>query len=122
MAANNITPGPDSSGQRRARLRTAGVLVLLLGLAGAGLVYWTGAPAADLSADPSTARAYKTAERTIEINSGKLGVLMNDLTEDLKRPATQALILAAVSILVASGCFYFARLPERGGEPDDPIA
>jgi hypothetical protein len=122
MPANNLTPAPDSSARRRARLRTIGILVLLLGLAGAGTVYWTGAPPADLSADPSTARAYKTAERTIEINSGKLGVLLNDLTEDLKRPGTQALIILAVSILVASGCFYFARWLEPGGEPDDPVA
>jgi len=122
MAANNLTPRPDSSGRRRARLRTMGVLVLLLGLAGAGGVYCTGTPPPDLSADPSTARAYKTAERTLEINSGKLGVLLNDLTEDLKRPGTQALIILAVSILVASGCFYFARWPEPGAEPDDPVA
>jgi len=121
MPANNLTPSPDSSGRRRARFRSTGVLVLLLGLAGAGVVYWTGTPPADLSDDPATARAYKTAERTIEINSGKLGVLLNDLTEDLKRPGTQALIILAVSILVASACFYFARWPEPGGEPDDPV-
>jgi hypothetical protein len=99
-----------------------GVLVLLLGLAGAGVVYWTGASPADLSADPSTARAYKTESRDIEINFGKTGLLLNDLMADLKRPGTQALIILAVSILVASGCFYFARWPEPGGEPDDPVA
>lgn len=117
---NNLTPSPDSTGQRRGRLRIVGVVVLLLGLGGAGVVYWTGTAPADLSADPATARAYKTGERNIEINFGKMGVMMNDWLEDLKDPATQAVIIAAASMLVAGGCFYFARLQE--GEADDPGA
>jgi hypothetical protein len=97
-----------------------GVLVLLLGLGGAGVVYWTGSPPEDLSADPATARAYKTEARDIEINFGKMGLILNDWMADLERPGTQAAIIALVSILVASGCFWFARWLERGGEPDDP--
>jgi flagellar basal body-associated protein FliL len=117
MAVNNITSGADPHAKRRSLLRTLGVLVLLLGLGGAGAVYWTGAPPDDLSADPATARAYKTEARDIEINYGKMGVLMNELADDLNHPGTQAAIIAAVSVVVASGCFYFARWPE-----DDPVA
>ena len=120
MTQNDAASAPDSSGPRRARLRTVGVLVLLLGLAGAALVYWTGAPPPDWSADPSTARAYKTESRDIEINLGKMGLVLNDLMAALKRPGTQALLIAAASILVSSGCFYFARLPDQDGGPDDP--
>lgn len=107
--------------QAGARLRTLGILVLLLGLGGAGAVYWTGAPPEDLSADPATARAYRTGTRDIEVNFGKMGLLMNDLLDDLKYPGTQAAIIATVSLTVASGCFYFAQWLDCG-EPDDPVA
>jgi flagellar basal body-associated protein FliL len=117
-----MTTDPHASGRRRARLRTIGILVLLLGLGGAGAVYWTGAPPEDFSANPATARAYRTESRDIEINFGKMGLVMNDLLDDLKYPRTQAAIIAVVSLLVASGCFCFAQWLERGGEPDDPVA
>jgi len=117
---NNFTTGADSPGKGRGRLRMIGALVLLLGLGGAGAVYWTGGPPADLSSDPATARDYKTERRDIEINFGKMGLILDDLMADLERPGTQAAIIALVSILVASGCFYFAQGPESGGQPDDP--
>jgi len=98
-----------------------GVLVLLLGLGGAGAVYWTGSPPVDLSSDPATARDYKTETRDIEINFGKMGLLMNEWMADLERPGTQAGLIALVSILVASGCFYFAQRPEGGGEPEPDV-
>jgi hypothetical protein len=95
-----------------------GALVLLLGLGSAGAVYWTGSPPVDLSSDPATARDYKMETRDIEINFGKMGLLMNEWMADLERPGTQAGMIALVSILVASGCFYFAHGPEGGGEPE----
>jgi hypothetical protein len=122
MAVNNIISGAHPHAKRRTQLRTLGILVLLLGLGGAGAVYWTGAPPDDLSADPATARAYKTQARDIEINFGKMGVLMNELEDDLQYPGTQAAIITVVSIIVASGCFFFAHWKESGGEPDDPVA
>jgi flagellar basal body-associated protein FliL len=119
---NNATSNPDSTGKRRKWLRTVGVLILLLGLGAAGIVYWTGSPPEDLSADPSTARSYKTESRDIEVNFGKMGLLMNDLQNDLKYPGTQALIIITASILAASGCFLFAHWLDGGGEHDDPVA
>jgi hypothetical protein len=121
MALKNLTPGPDSSPNAGGRLRTIGVLVLLLGLGGAGIVYWTGAPSEDFSDDVSTARTSKKVARDIEMNVGKMGVLMNDLLEDLQDPGTQAVMIVVASILVASGCFYFARLQARGDDSDGPV-
>ena len=114
---NSLTNGADATGKGRGRLRKIGVLVLLLGLGGAGAVYWMGSPPVDLSSDPATARDYKMERRDIEINFGKMGLLMNEWMADLERPGTQAAMIALVSILVASGCFYFAQGPEGGGEP-----
>jgi hypothetical protein len=62
----------------------------------------------------------KKVQRAIEVNVGKMGVLMDGLSEDLQDPANQALLLAAASILLASGCFYFARLQARAAEFEDP--
>jgi flagellar basal body-associated protein FliL len=103
------------------RLRTIGVLILLLGLGGAGLVYWTGAPPEDLSDDVATARTSKKEARAIEMNVGKMGLWTNDLLEDLQDPGTQAVMIVVASILVASGCFYFARLQARGNDSDGPV-
>jgi hypothetical protein len=110
MAADNSRPGPVSSLKNAARLRAVGVLVLLLGLVGAGVVYWTGAAPEDASADPATARDYKSQMRQTEINFGQTGVLTAELSEDLKRPGVRAVLILMASGLVAGGCFYVARL------------
>ena len=114
MALSNITPGSHSSSRPGARLRIIGVLVLLLGLGGAGVLYWTGAPPEDLTDDVATARTSKKEVRAIEVNVGKMGVFMDDLLEDWQNPGTKASTIVAASIFVASGCFYFARLQARG--------
>jgi len=117
MATNHRAPTTNPPPEAGARLRTIGVLILLLGLAGAGLVYWTGAPPKDLSDDVSTAETSKKVARDIELNFGKMGLLMNDFSEDLKHPGVRAVLILAGSILVASGCFYFARLLAHGKQP-----
>lgn len=119
MTVNNITPAPGPARRAGARRRAAGILILLLGLGGAGLVYWTGAPPADLSDDVATPRTSKRAARAIEVNFGKAGLIMSDLMEDWQDPAIKAATIAATSILAASGCFYFAGLLARGDESDD---
>ncbi len=48
---------------------------------------------------------------------GKMGLMIDDFLDDLKRPGTQATIIVAAAALVASGCFYFARLSEHDDEP-----
>jgi hypothetical protein len=113
------TPNPDPAPKAGARLRMAGILILLLGLLGAGLVYWQGAPPDDSSDDVATARTSKKQARSIEVNVGKMGVFMADLMEDYQDPGTQAVTIVVASFLVACGCFYFARLLARGAESDD---
>jgi len=121
MVVNNLTPGSDSSRRAGARLRTAGVLVLLLGLCSAALVYWRGAPPEDLSDEVATASTSKKQARAIEVNVGKMGLFMNDLLEDFQDPGTQAATIAVASVFVACGCFYFARLQARDDEFHGPI-
>ena len=93
-----------------------GVVVLVLGLAGAGLVYWLGTRSADLSDDPSMQGYNRAATRQMGLLYGKQGLLIEEWSEDLKQPGTQATIIAAVSALMAAGCFYFARLSDSDGQ------
>jgi hypothetical protein len=84
--------------------------MLALGVIGAGVIYWLGTRAADLSDDLSMVAYNKPEERQMEILYGKQGELIEDWSNDLKQPGTQAFIIAAVSVIIASGCFYFAKL------------
>jgi len=107
---NVKTPSPDSSCKQCARLRIIGVIVLLLGIGSACIVYCIGIRSADLSDDPSMVRDNLAASRQMGILYGKMGLLIEDWSDELKRPGTQAIIIIGAATLVALGCFYFARL------------
>lgn len=104
------TSGPDSPSKTSARLRRAGVIVLALGIAGAAVVYWLGTRSPDASDDLSMVGYNKAQARQMGQLYGKSGLLIDEWFEDLKQPGTQAIIIAAVSALIAGGCFYLARL------------
>jgi hypothetical protein len=106
-------------------LKIIGVSVLLLGIIGAGIVCWLGSRSPDLSDDLSMTGYGKPVERQMGILYGKQGALIEDLTNDLKQPGTQAVIILVTVALAAGGCFYFARLLDYDAEPadgDDPKA
>ena len=118
MTVNDKTPTPDSSSKRRARrLRTIGLIVLVLGLGGAGLVYWLGTRSPDVMDDLSMVGFNKAQTRQMGMLYGKMGPAIEGWFDDLKRPGTQATIIAVVSTLIAAGCFYFARLLDHDDEP-----
>lgn len=118
MTVNDKTPSPDSSSKRRARrLRTIGLIVLVLGLGGAGLVYWLGTRSPDVMDDLSMVGFNKARTRQMGMLYGKMGPVIEGWFDDLKQPGTQAEIIVAVTILIAAGCFYFARLLDHDDEP-----
>ena len=108
------TSGPDLSSRRQRRLKAIGVIVLVLGIASACLVYWIGTRSPDLSDDLSMVRFNRAESRQMAMLYGKMGLLIEDWTNDLKQPGTQAILIASATILIALGCFYFARLLENG--------
>lgn len=112
---NDKISDPLSSSRRRARqLRIIGVIVLLLGIGGAGVVYWLRPPEVP---DDSSMTGYNRAEtRQMEMLYGKQGRLIEDLANDLKQPGTQAILIAVASAVIAAGCFHFARLTEVANE------
>jgi hypothetical protein len=117
MPANDENPSPESSFKRAARLRMIGIIVLVLGLGGAGLVYWLGTRSPDVMDDLSMVGYNKAQTRQMGMLYGKMGPVIEEWFDDLKQPGTQAEIIAVVSTLIAAGCFYFARLLGHDDEP-----
>jgi hypothetical protein len=109
---NNLPESVSTSKRPPRQLKIIGIIVLLLGIIGAGIIYWLGTRSADLSDDPSMAGYDKPEERQMAILYGKQGELIEDWSNDLKQPGTQAVIFVAVTALVAGVCFYFARLTD----------
>jgi len=96
--------------RRARRLRITGVIVLLVGISGAGTVYWLGTRAPNLSDEPAMIGYNRAENRQMGILYGKQGALIEDVANDLKQPGTQAAICVATAVVIAAGCFYFAQL------------
>jgi len=117
MPAHDKTPAPVSSSSWRTRkLRIIGVVMLALGIVSAGIVYWLGTRSADASDDLSMVGYNRSEERQMKILYGKQGELIEDWSDDLKQPGTQAIIIIIATTMIAGGCFYFARLLDHDGE------
>ena len=103
---------PSAKSQTEKRLQLAGILVLVFGLSGAGLLYWRGTQSEDWSDNPAMLRYNQPAEQQMQILYGKQGRLIEVLSTSLKQPGTQALLLAAATVIIAGGCFYLSK-PRR---------
>lgn len=104
--------------RRRARLRWIGIVVLVLGLASAAAVYWIGSRSPDPAEDPSLVGYSRPQLRNMELLYGKMGGAIEDLSNDLKRPGTQAALIGGASVFVAAACFYLAG--PHGEEAETP--
>ncbi|HEX9048677.1 MAG TPA: hypothetical protein VF988_16745 [Verrucomicrobiae bacterium] len=95
---------------RRARqYQFVGALVLLLGIAGAGTVYWLGERQLDAN-DPALQGFSRPEQRQMDLLYGKQGRFFEDLTQAARHPRNQAIFIVAVAGAVATGCFGFARI------------
>jgi hypothetical protein len=116
MSENDSVTTAKSYLRTAARLRKLGVLALLLGALGAGFVYWKGRHEAKVLDDPTMGGFNKANQRQMELMYGKMGTVTEDLIQSLKRPGTQAALIAIGGVLVSAGCFYFARLLSYGND------
>ena len=114
--AEDKSPRPARPPRRTARLRLIGVVVLALGVAGAGMVYWRGTRLQELNDNPYLVGFNRPERRQMEILYGKMGTLIEDLSDDLKRPGTQAAIILGFSGVAALWCFYLGRPPDHDDE------
>lgn len=101
------------------RFRLAGVLLLVLGLGGAGLVWWLEPRPDDMYDEDAMLADNKVETRQMEVLYGKQALLFENWKEDLKQPGNQALLIAVTAGLLAAGCFYIARRAEYADGPDD---
>lgn len=86
---------------------------MVLGLAGAEIIYWRGAGASDLPDDPALLANEKAASRQAAVLYGNQAVVVQQWTDELSRPGTLAIIIILTASLAAGGCFYIARLIEN---------
>jgi hypothetical protein len=119
MMSDDKTPKPFPAAMPPARrLRLIGVTVLVLGISGAGLLYWLRTRSPDLSDDLSMLGFNRATQRQMGKLYGKSGLLIEQWVDDLKQPGPQAMLIAGFSVMVFAGCFHFARLLDG----DDPAA
>lgn len=131
-SVNDNTPSQSSSVKRRAELlKTFGVAVLVLGFIAASIVYWVGENRSPIpSHSPETSNSEsswkdstlspedsKGSSRTIEMNYGKVAVLIVNWLhwwERLKPHVMLAGAIATCAIFIAVSCFVIAnRLLQR---------
>ncbi len=92
------------------RLRFVGTVILIIGLAGAGLIYWRYARSAGPTMDELMPGYSERRARTNSIIMGNMVVTLMGWIEGLQDPRTQAIVLVVVSALIAWGCFWTAGL------------
>ena len=95
------------------RFRAIGVIVLVAGLAGAGLFYWIQTRSLGPTMDDLMPGYSRKRERQMGIMMGSLGMTMMEWMDALKEPRTQAIIIAVVSVLAAVALFRVASLLDR---------
>jgi hypothetical protein len=124
---NDKLPIQSSNHQSRAELlKTVGVAVLVLGFIAASILYWTGEkgfPATSHEPEtPELERSWKDgtlspedlkgSSRTIEMNYGKVAVLLVNWMHrwgELKPHQLLAVFIATMATLIATCCFLIAK-------------
>jgi hypothetical protein len=95
------------------RLRFIGSGVLVLGLTGAYLFYRVRSQSVEPTIDELLPGFSERRARQTGILMGGFVVSLLEGADKLKEPATQAVIIAAVAVLVALCCFRVAWVIER---------
>ena len=94
------------------RLRIAGRVILVCGIAAAILFYWIQSRHAAPEIDELAAGFVKARDRQIGQLMGPLGVTLNQWMEVLQRPLSEAILIAAGGAVVAWICFRLADSEE----------
>lgn len=125
--------GKQDAAKRRADIKLLSALILLVGLACSGIIYWTaGNPAAPgllgyeegeggvYPIEPDQSKKYL---RDMEIYGGQANVLMDQLRRwliGLWQGKSLAYTVAGLSALAAAAVYWAAGRPTDGDEGDEP--
>lgn len=109
---------PDSAPPPGRRMRRAGALVLVVGLLSAGVLYWIETRNTVPGVEELIPGYSRAASRQMGIFYGHAGEVMWEWRRWMAQPANQALIVVAVSAVVALACFRVAWLDEERARED----
>jgi hypothetical protein len=98
--------------RRARRYRIAAVIIFLAGVVVAGVVYWIGSREKDYSDDPEMLGFNRAEQRQMGILYGKQGQLVDDFSNSLKQPGTQAVLVVIAAAVAALGCYQYSRMLE----------
>ena len=106
------SPNPESPdvaalNREKARLRLVGIVILAVGLISAGLLYWLRTK--DSNLDQIRESQAHAESRQMQLLYGRSGGITSDLSNLLKEPSAQALLIIGGSAIVAAGCFYLGQ-------------
>lgn|GEM_PF-410122 len=110
--------GAEPAERRTKQWRTAGVCVLLLGGVITGAVWWHGTRSPSIQDNPAMLGFNRAEHRQMGMFFGKSGYLIDDFLDNLKQPGTQAILIGVTTLIIATGCFIFARLPAPNPDHD----
>lgn len=116
MSENHQASRDVPARKQSRRLRVFGVVALVLGLGSAGALYWIRMHSGGPTEDELLSGNARAESHQMGLLYGKMGLLTQQLSDDLKQPGTQAFLIAAFAVLIAAGCFYFARLEDDNDE------
>jgi hypothetical protein len=108
---------PSAARRRVRRYQISAAAVLLFGLVCGGAVYWLGSHGPDDLNDPAMVGFNRSEEQQMGIMYGKQGQLIEDLSQALKEPGVQAILVMVAAAVVAACCFHFARIQEPEAKP-----
>ena len=100
---------PGQPRKKSIHLKRAGSIILaVLAFSPPEFIYWLGTRNNDFSSDPSMQGFNRAEQRQMGQLYGSSGEMIEDWTDDLKQPGTQAVLILIVSGSGRSrGCFYF---------------
>ena len=101
------------------RLRTAALVIFILGTSTAGLLYWLETRSAEPGMEELMPGYSAANSRVMGIFYGHAGQMMWQWREDLAQPETQAALILAVTAIGVLGCLRVAWLDaQRAKEAD----
>jgi len=107
--------------REKARLRKAAAIILAAGLISAGLLY--GLRTENSNLDQLRESQARAESRQMQLLYGRSGGITEDLSNALKRPGPQALLIIAISGIIAAGCFYLGQpIQEHDDGPSTDVA
>jgi hypothetical protein len=102
------TRSPQARQKLAARLKVAGIAILLSGLVVAPIHYWRQTRVAEDNLGDLLPGYNKSMKREMRVQQGTFGIVLMQWSEALDRPITQVLLIVVGAGLLARFCYFAA--------------